>query len=140
MRRLECNCPAAALAVLLTASILIHPVRAQPAGYLGVLFSHETVYVSAEVAGSIRALHVELGAEVEQGTGYVKGLHPGHATVCLTYLAPPRLDPGTPAKITIEAASTTPPGTIDPEDYFSVSVVELEHSADIAGLYPREAS
>jgi len=90
--------------------------------------------------GVLFKLYDHNDAEVGQATGYVKGLHPGHGTVCLTYLAPARLDPGTPAKITIEAAPTTPPGTITAEDYFSVSVVELEQSADIAHLTgPKDA-
>jgi RND family efflux transporter MFP subunit len=58
-----------ALSALLAVSIVGAPERsaAQDPGYLGVLFSQETVNVSAEVSGSIRNLRVELGAEVEKG-------------------------------------------------------------------------
>lgn len=63
-----------------------------------------------------------------------KGQEPGHTGVCMAYLAPTRLEPNTTAKVTIRPSGETPGGSMDGEDFFSVSVVELEQSADIASF------
>ena len=84
--------------------------------------------------GVVFTLFDDKDAPKADATGYVKGLNPGHATVCMTYLTVSGLPPGSVAKITIDRApGSYGNGGIGPEDYFSVAVVELEQITDPEG-------
>lgn len=65
--------------------------------------------------------------ELKTASNFVRLQFPNHGAVPVTYLALSELTEGETYHVAIDADPATP-GQMSPEDYFSVSVVELEHA------------
>lgn len=103
-----------------------------------LVMAQSTAFCSAEGSGNHTVgvqftLYDDAGAKKAQQTGFVKLQSPGHGLVPMTYMTAAELAPGTPAKLTIESSPESyGDGSLDGDDYFSIAVVELEHSVEPA--------
>lgn len=99
-----------------------------------LVMAQATAFCSDEGSGNHSVgvqftLYDETGTQRAQETGFVKLQSPGHGLVPMTYLTASGLTPQATAKLTIETSPQSyGDGSLDGDDYFSIAVVELEHS------------
>lgn len=107
-----------------------------PEGGAVLVMGQASAYCSNQASGNhevgvVFTLFDESGVKKAAKTACVKLQHTGHGVVCMTYLTAAELPAGTKAKLTVSASpDTLGNGGIGEEDYFSIAVVELEHSVE----------